>query len=47
MLRIVTDGAADVPAGWDKEFDIKIIPINIHFGEKTFLQYVDMDFDGF
>ena len=47
MLRIVTDGAADVPAGWEKEFDIKIIPINIHFGEKTFIQYVDMDFDSF
>jgi DegV family protein with EDD domain len=47
MLRIVTDGAADVPAGWEKEFDIKIVPINIHFGEKMFIQYVDMDFDGF
>ncbi|MBI5933728.1 MAG: DegV family protein [Chloroflexi bacterium] len=47
MLRIVTDGAADIPAGWEKEFDIKIIPINIHFGEKTFIQYVDMDFDAF
>lgn len=47
MLRIVTDGAADVPAGWEKEYDIKIVPINIHFGEKTFIQYVDMDFDGF
>jgi DegV family protein with EDD domain len=47
MLRIVTDGAADVPVGWDKEYDIKIVPINIHFGEKTFIQYVDMDFDGF
>jgi DegV family protein with EDD domain len=47
MLRIVTDGAADVPAGWEKEFDVKIIPINIHFGEKTFIQYVDMDFDSF
>jgi len=47
MLRIVTDGAADVPAGWDKEYDIKVVPINIHFGEKTFIQYVDMDFDGF
>ena len=47
MLRIVTDGAADLPAGWEKEFDIKIVPINIHFGEKTFIQYVDMDFDAF
>ncbi|MBI3161341.1 MAG: DegV family protein [Chloroflexi bacterium] len=47
MLRIVTDGAADVPAGWEKEYDIKIIPINIHFGEKTFVQFEEMDFDSF
>ncbi len=47
MLRIVTDGAADVPAGWDKQYDIKIVPINIHFGEKTFIQYVDMGFSEF
>lgn len=47
MLRIATDGAADFPAGWEKKYDIKIVPINIHFGEKTFIQYVDMDSDGF
>lgn len=47
MLRIVTDGAADLPTEWLKEFDIDIIPINIHFGEKTYIQYVDLDLDGF
>jgi len=47
MLRIVTDGAADVPAAWLKEHDISIIPINIHFGEQTFIQFEDMDFDSF
>jgi len=47
MMRIVTDGAVDVPAGWGKEFDINVIPINVHFGEKTYIQYVDLDFDGF
>lgn len=47
MLRIVTDGAADMPPGWEKEFDIQIIPINIQFGEKTYLQYVDLDNAGF
>ncbi len=47
MIRIVTDGAADLPDGWDKEFDIKVIPINIHFGDKTVLQFVDMNFDEF
>ena len=47
MLRIVTDGAADLPTEWLKEFDIDIIPINIHFGEKTYIQYEDLDLDGF
>lgn len=47
MLRIVTDGAADLPPEWGKEFDIDTIPINIHFGEKTYLQFVDLDFEGF
>ena len=43
MLKIVTDGAADMPPEWEKEFDIEVIPINIQFGEKTYLQYVDLD----
>jgi DegV family protein with EDD domain len=47
MIRIVTDGAADMPEEWLKEFDINVIPINIHFGEKTYLQNVDLDRDGF
>lgn len=47
MLRIVTDGAADMPAGWQEAYDIQVIPINIHFGEQTFLQNVDLDNEGF
>lgn len=47
MLRIVTDGAVDLPSGWEKEFDIKVIPINVHFGEKTYIQNVDLNFDQF
>ncbi len=47
MLRIVTDSTVDVPAGWEKEYDIKVIPINIQFGEKTYLQNVDLDSEGF
>lgn len=47
MLRIVTDGAADVPPAWEKEFDIQVIPVNIQFGEKTYLQYIDLDNAGF
>jgi DegV family protein with EDD domain len=47
MLRIVTDGAADLPAGWEEEYEIDVIPINIQFGEKTYLQFVDLDNEGF
>ena len=47
MLRIVTDGAADLPAGWEEEFNIQIVPININFGEETFLQNIEMDLDTF
>jgi DegV family protein with EDD domain len=47
MLKIVTDGAADMPAEWANEFGIDTIPINVQFGDKTYLQFVDLDFDGF
>jgi DegV family protein with EDD domain len=47
MLRIVTDGAADMPPAWEKDFDIQVVPINIQFGEKTYLQFVELDNDGF
>lgn len=47
MLRIVTDGAVDMPAEWFKEFEINRIPINVHFGEQTFLQDVELSLDNF
>jgi DegV family protein with EDD domain len=47
MLRIVTDGAADMPPAWEQEFDVQVIPVNIQFGEKTYLQYVELDNAGF
>jgi DegV family protein with EDD domain len=47
MLRIVTDGAADFPVGWEEEYNIQIVPINIHFGEETFLQYIEMNLEEF
>ncbi|GAB4468575.1 MAG: DegV family protein [Anaerolineales bacterium] len=48
MLRIVTDGAVDIPAEWYAEYDIQRIPINVHFGEeKTFIQDVELSMDEF
>lgn len=47
MLRIVTDGAADVPQAWQQEFDIQVLPVNIQFGDKTYLQWVDLSQEDF
>jgi DegV family protein with EDD domain len=41
-LRIVIDSAGDLPPGWSEDYDIAVIPINIHFGERTYLQGVDL-----
>ncbi len=47
MLRIVTDGAADVLPEWVSEYGIDVIPVNILFGEKSYLQGVELDNEGF
>ena len=48
MLRIVTDGAVDMPFEWFEEYGINRIPINVHFGEeKTFLQDVELSLGDF
>jgi DegV family protein with EDD domain len=47
MLRIVTDGAGDILPEWGKEYGIDVIPINILFNEKTYLQGVELDNEGF
>ena len=47
MIKIVTDGAADMPEGWEKEFEIEVIPLRIRFGEETLLQGRDVNKDNF
>jgi DegV family protein with EDD domain len=47
MLRIVMDGAGDIPEDWQAEYDVHIIPINIHFENKMFHQGVDLSNDDF
>jgi DegV family protein with EDD domain len=45
--HIVMDGAGDLPGDWIKEFDIHVIPINIQYGDKTYLQGVDLSDNDF
>lgn len=47
MLRIVTDGAADILPEWATEYGIDVIPVNILFGEKSYLQGSELDNEGF
>ena len=46
-IRIVTDSTADLPLAIVKELAITVIPCNLHFGQETFLDGVDMDADVF
>jgi DegV family protein with EDD domain len=43
MLRIVTDGAADMPSDWPEKYEINVIPLRIRFGEENYTQGVDID----
>ena len=42
MLRVAMDSAGDLPENWAENYEVDIIPINIQFGEETFLQGVDI-----
>ena len=43
MLRIVTDGSADMPAEWLQKYQIKVIPLTVRFGEEEYTQGKDID----
>ncbi|NJD60079.1 MAG: hypothetical protein C3F13_07975 [Anaerolineales bacterium] len=47
MLRIVIDGAGDIPDEWKAEYQVEVIPINIQFGDKSYLQGTDLSNDDF
>ena len=47
MLKIVMDTAGDLVPGWEKEYQIDLIPINIIHGEKSYLQGIDMKYEDF
>jgi DegV family protein with EDD domain len=47
MLRIVTDGAADMPVGWEKEYQIDILPIGVDFGDHVYQLPGELDSEKF
>jgi len=47
MLRVVMDSAGDIPQPWLSDFEVQVIPINIHFRDKMYLQGIDLSNDDF
>ena len=41
-LRTVTDSSMDYPRGWDEEYEINILPINIELGGRSYRQGIDL-----
>jgi DegV family protein with EDD domain len=41
-LKIVTDSTADLPIKSIHEFDITVVPLNVHFGDEVFKDGVDI-----
>lgn len=37
-LKIVTDSSCDLPANYFRDYEIGVVPINIRFGEKNYLE---------
>jgi DegV family protein with EDD domain len=47
MLKIVMDTAGDLAPGWEQEYQINQIPINIIHEGKSYLQGIDMKYEDF
>ncbi len=47
MLKIVMDSAGEIPPEWQSQYDVDVIPVNIIFGNNTYLQGVDLSNDDF
>lgn len=47
MLRIVTDGAADMPVEWETTYQINVLPLHVQFGNDTYTQGPDFTQDDF
>ena len=46
-VKVVTDSTGDLPAEVVRDLDITVVPLNVHFGEESFQDGVDLDSDGF
>src|SRR5436305_1180742 len=43
MLKIVTDSSADLPSEIVRSLDITVVPLSVHFGDRTYIDGEDID----
>ncbi|MEW6082950.1 MAG: DegV family protein [Bacillota bacterium] len=41
-VSVVTDSTSDIPADLARELGITVVPLRVHFGQETYLDYVEM-----
>jgi len=41
-IAIVTDSTANIPIEWIRQYDVRSVPLKIHWGNESFLDGVDM-----
>jgi DegV family protein with EDD domain len=46
-VALVTDSTCDIPAEWKKQYDIRLVPLTIIFGEQQYLDGVDLSAEQF
>lgn len=46
-IALVTDSTCDIPAEWNAQYDITVVPLTIIFGDEQFLDGVDMTAEQF
>ncbi len=46
-VTIVTDSTADIPVTMTEELNIHVVPLNVHFGEETYEDGVDLSAEEF
>ena len=47
MIKVVVDSTADIPDDLAQQVDIRIVPLNVHFGDETLRDGIDITKDEF
>lgn len=46
-IRIITDSICDVPEEFVRKYDIKVLPLTVHFGDESYRDGIDLTMDAF